>query len=98
MSKATNKAQGLFWWESRPAKTGIWNLIGGYDVIVRERGTGRPVTLARVSAESERALTTKVDAMLGKFTSLWTKKTARGKEQSLAIAAEMARRSGWSAT
>lgn len=95
-----NKCTSALTWEwrlatSRDDGTGFFTVVGGYDVIVRERMTGRPVTGATIIAGSESELQTRVAAMLTRFESQWLAQTANERERNMKIAAMTASRNGW---
>ena len=95
------KKKGLFMWEFRPATsavdgTGFFEVVGGYEVLVRHRKTGFPVIGAFLIAESKAALSRQVEAMLARFEPRWLAQSPTVREANLAIAAETARAEGWS--
>ena len=98
--KTVSNWRQTFEWFSRPATSGLDGLgfatvVGGYDVLVRERRTGRPVTGAMVIAATPDELRQEVESMLSRFAVEWSKQQPDERRRNLAIAAETACTMGW---
>ena len=91
---------GLFVWKSRPATSseagdGFFTMVGGYEVLVMERCTGRPVTGGTVVAGSAKELTRIVERMLKQFERQWRAQTVKDRRRNMAMALRTAIDAGW---
>ena len=88
----------LLTWESRPATSTDdgTGLFGGYDVLVRERKTGRPIIGIMVVTESKRELRRTMRTILGRFARNWLARSPVERTTHMRRAALVARQCGWS--
>ena len=90
----------VFSWEARRATStdageGYFEVVGGYDVLVRLRASRAPVTGALLIASTPDALTQTVEAMLRRLAARWATLDAGARVQALAHAKRTAAHAGW---
>lgn len=94
------RANQLFTCKSRPATSGsagdgFFTVVGGYEILVVEQKTGRPVTGWMVVAANERDLNDQLEAMLDRFAPRWLAQSPAEKARNMKIAKETALSDGW---
>ena len=91
MEKTNGKTNKLFRYDALPDDL----LVGGFNVVVYECDSGRPVTGAQLIASDFEDLRRQVLPMLARFEQSWLAQTPKQREANMRIAAKTKEELGW---